>query len=153
MLGCQLIHMDSWLLGSTFAVSLGRRWFATILAAGWLLAAPPQAEKGREPAQGAEVSLTLVGDAAGTMFSASLRNQGSKPAFLVIGTITANDKWLCPSRIGLLITGLDGKARRSESSLGCNPSGVIGGRMDALIVPLPAGAVYSLPVLDLRRAS
>ena len=25
--------------------------------------------------------------------------------------------------------------------------------MDALIIPLPAGAVYSLPVLDLRRAA
>lgn len=73
--------------------------------------------------------------------------------FLVIGTIMANDKWLCPSRVELLITGPGGNLHRSESSFGCDPNGAIAGRLDPLIVPLPAGSAYSLPVLDLRGAA
>jgi hypothetical protein len=105
------------------------------------------------PGRDTGIALTLVGDATGPKYFAALRNSTAKPLFLVIGTITANDKWLCPSRIELLITGPDGKTHRSESSFGCNSSGAIGGRMDPLIIPLPAGAAYSLPVLDLRGAA
>lgn len=99
------------------------------------------------------VALTLATDETGLKYFASFHNYLTKPLFLVIGTITANDKWRCPSRIELLITGPNGKARHRESSLGCNPSGVIGGRMDALIIPLAAGAVYSLPIFDPRGAA
>lgn len=129
--------------------------FAIIVAAGCLLAEPSQAERNRErsdPGQDAGVTLALVADATGVKISASLRNQGAKTLFLVIGTITANDKWLCPDRIELLMTRPDGKAYRSDSSLGCNPSGGMAGRMDPFIIPLAAGASYSLPVLNLQRA-
>lgn len=75
------------------------------------------------------VALTLATDETGLKYFASFHNDLTKPLFLVIGTITANDKWLCPSRIELLITGPNRKARHRESSLGCNPSGVINGRL------------------------
>jgi len=71
------------------------------------------------------VALTLVGDEIGLKYFASFHNDLPKPLFLVIGTIMANDKWLCPSRIELLITGPSGKTRHQESSLGC-PNGVLG---------------------------
>ena len=98
----------------------------------------------------APVTLALVADATGQKYFASLHNEGTKPLFLVLGTIVANDKWLCPDRIEILITGLDGKAHKSSSSFGCYPSGVISGRLDPLIIPLAAGASYSLPALDLH---
>jgi hypothetical protein len=85
-------------------------------------------------------------------YLASFRNGGEKPVFLVIGTTMANDKWLCPERIELLVTAPGGKTHRSTSRVGCNPSGVVAGRLDPFTIPLAAGATYSLPVLDLRGA-
>jgi hypothetical protein len=127
--------------------------FAIIAATGCLLAEPSQAEMGRgrgDLGQDARVTLALVADATGAKYFASFQNEGAKPLFLVLGTIMANDKWLCPDTIELLITGPDGKVHRSRSSFGCNPSGVVAGRMDPLIIPLAAGASYSVPVLDLH---
>ncbi len=103
--------------------------------------------------QSAGVTLALVKGSTGANYSAAFRNQSAKPLFLVIGTIVANDKWLCPSNIKLLIVGPDGKARRSNSSFGCDRSGAMAGRMDPLIIPLAAGASYSLPVVDFKGAS
>lgn len=100
-------------------------------------------------AQDSRLTLALVPDAAGLTYVASLRNAGEKPLLLVLGTILANDKWICPDRIELFVTGPDGKTHKSKSNFGCNPSGVIGGRTDYLIISLAMGATYSLPVLDL----
>ena len=129
--------------------------FAMVAVTACLLAEPLRAEMGRRhggESQAAGVTLALASDATGAKYYASFRNEGAKPLFLVLGTITANDKWLCPDRIELLITGPDGKAHRSPSRFGCNPSGGIGGRMDPFVVPLAAGVSYSLPVLDLHGA-
>lgn len=131
-------------------------FLAISVAAGCSVAERSQVQRGpdrSDPGLDAGIAITLVGDASGQKYFASLRNGSTKPLFIVIGTIMANDKWLCPSQIELLITGPDGKAHRSESRFGCNPSGVIGGRMDPLIIPLAAGAAYSFPVLDLRQAA
>jgi hypothetical protein len=127
--------------------------FAIIMAAGCLIAQPSQtglSSRERRPRQDAGITLALAPDATGRKYLASLRNGGETPLFLVIGAIEANDKWLCPNMIELLVTGPDGKVQHSSSTLGCNPSGAIAGRLDPFAIPLAAGATYSLPVLNLR---
>ncbi len=127
-----------------------------LLAAGCQLARASQTALGNRDnnsGQSARVTLALARETTGLNYFALLRNEGEKPLFLVIGTIMANDKWLCPDRIELLIAGPDGKARSSRSSFGCNPSGGVAGRLDPLTIALAAGATYSLPVLELRGLS
>jgi hypothetical protein len=153
--GCPMTHMDLSSRCNRSKLRLTVCLFAIMTATGSLVAEQSHAEmdrRGGEVGRDAGLTLALTADATGTKYYASLRNDGAKPLFLVLGTITANDKWICPSRIELLITGPDRKTHRSPSSVGCDPSGGIAGRMDPFIIPLVAAASYAFPVLDLNGA-
>ena len=95
-----------------------------------------------------DILLTLVWDPNGSRFLAVLRNVSNGPKFLVLGRVEGNDTHVCPSQIELLVSAPDGKTTDERSQLGC-PWGVIGGRLDPFVVPLSAGASYSIPVLVL----
>ncbi len=77
-----------------------------------------------------------------------VRNIGAKDAVLNLGTMEANGMRQYPTAITLLLKdahGVEHHARLAE------PVGLIGGRIDALIVPLPSGASFMLP-LDVFRS-
>lgn len=91
------------------------------------------------------IRLDLVQEESGRKYQAVVSNSSAQPVFIVLGTIVGNDKELCPGRVELLLTGVDGKTRASHCELG-----VVGGRLDPMIVPLSVGAAYSLPIADLK---
>lgn len=75
-------------------------------------------------------------------FKVELRNAGKNDLILNLGIMLANDRKQYPNAIVLILTDQDGKSRRLE----LRDPAVIAGRMDPLIVPLPVGSSYSLPV-------
>jgi hypothetical protein len=72
-----------------------------------------------------------------------VRNTGEKDAVLNLGTMVGNGTWQYPTAITLLLRDANGKQHRAKLA---EPVGVIGGRLDALIVPLPRGASLKLPL-------
>jgi len=72
-----------------------------------------------------------------------VRNIAVKDVVLNLGTMEANGMRQYPTAITLLLKdahGVEHRARLAE------PVGVIGGRIDTLIVPLPSGASFMLPL-------
>ncbi|HZS27757.1 MAG TPA: hypothetical protein VFB76_11045 [Candidatus Angelobacter sp.] len=75
-------------------------------------------------------------------FRVELRNTGENDLILNLGIMLANGRKQYPNAIVLVLTDQDRKSRRLE----LRDPAAIGGRMDPLIVPLPVGSSYSLPV-------
>jgi len=72
-----------------------------------------------------------------------VRNTASKDAVLNLGIMLANGARQYPTAITLLLTDAEGKEHHAESA---EPLGIIGGRLDPFIVPLPSGASFKLPL-------
>src|SRR5262249_22021599 len=75
-------------------------------------------------------------------FRVELRSTGEDDQILNLGIMLANGRKQYPNAIVLIVTDAQGNSRRLE----LRGRGVIAGRMDPLIVPLPAGSSYYLPV-------
>ena len=75
-------------------------------------------------------------------FRVELRNVGENDLVLNLGVMLANGKRPYPNAIILTLTDAQGKSRRLDLR---DPS-FISGRVDPLVVPLPVGAVFSIPV-------
>ena len=73
-------------------------------------------------------------------FKVELQNSGPTPLILNVGMMLANGRELYPDRIRLQLAGPDKKVLHLQMIL---PTG-IAGRSDAMVVPLPSGASYSL---------
>jgi hypothetical protein len=74
-----------------------------------------------------------------------VRNTGAKDAILNLGTMVANGAQQYPTAISLVLKDANGKEHHAELA---EPMGVIGGRLDPLIVPLPRSASLRL-LLDI----
>lgn len=75
-------------------------------------------------------------------FRVELRNGGDHDLILNLGLMLANGRSQYPNAIALTIIDSQGKSRQFE----LKGPWYIAGRMDPLIVPLPAGSAFSLPV-------
>jgi len=89
------------------------------------------------------VALCLSRSAGPSGVTLELRNTGTKDAVLNLGIMLANGARQYPTAITLLSTDAEGKEHHAELD---EPAGVIGGRLDPFIVPLPSGASLKLPV-------
>lgn len=76
------------------------------------------------------------------LFRVELRNTGDQPLILNLGTMEANGRKQHASAIHLLLKEPDGTVLRVEPIV----AGVAQGRVDPLVVPLPAGATFTLRV-------
>ncbi|MGD1082855.1 MAG: hypothetical protein ABR881_31455 [Candidatus Sulfotelmatobacter sp.] len=72
-----------------------------------------------------------------------VRNTGPNDTVLNLGIMLANGSRQYPAAITLVLTDAEGKGHRAELA---EPPGVIGGRLDPFIVPLPSGASLKLPL-------
>jgi hypothetical protein len=75
-------------------------------------------------------------------FRVELRNLGARDLILNLGFTLSNGSKQYPSALVLMIIGPDRKARQFDL---IGPPGVAG-RMDPLVLPLPVGSTFSLPV-------
>lgn len=75
-------------------------------------------------------------------FRVELRNVGNDNLILNLGITLANGRQQYPKDIVLLVTDSQGKVRRFD----LREPHYVAGRVDPLIVPLPAGATFSIPV-------
>jgi len=79
-------------------------------------------------------------------FRVELSNEGRDDLILNLGSMIGNGRKQYASKIGLSLTDAGGKSRRLELM----PAGIVGGRVDPMIVPLPAGATFSV-LVDLEE--
>jgi hypothetical protein len=76
-------------------------------------------------------------------FRVELRNAGDNDLVVNLGTmLLAGPHRQYPDSIALILTDAQGKVRRFQASVGH----IVGGRPYALIVPLPHGSTFSVPV-------
>ncbi|HET9364087.1 MAG TPA: hypothetical protein VFP71_03770 [Candidatus Angelobacter sp.] len=99
-----------------------------------------------EPVSGLQMTISRAevekGVSKAPKFRVELRNAGKNDLILNLGIMLANGRKQYPNAIVLVLTDQDGKLRRLE----LRDPAVIAGRMDPLIVPLPVGSSYYLPV-------
>ena len=74
-------------------------------------------------------------------FRVALRNAGESDLILNLGFMLGNGKSQYPIAIVLMLTDAQGKLRRLE----LRGPAIIGGRMDPFVLPIPAGATFSIP--------
>ena len=75
-------------------------------------------------------------------FRVELQNAGQDDLILNLGIMLANGRKQYPKDIVLILTDSQGKARRFD----LRGPAFIAGRVDPLIVPLPVGSTFSIPV-------
>jgi hypothetical protein len=95
-----------------------------------------------------DLQLSIVRDsvqippAGRPKFRVELRNAGKNGLILNLGIALANGRKQYPKAIVLILTDSEGKAR----VLDLREPAVVGGRLDPMILQLPIGATFSLPV-------
>jgi hypothetical protein len=92
--------------------------------------------------QGGSLQLTLTQETSGPRFRAALQNAGDQPLILNLGIMLANGRKQYADRINLLLTDPRGKLLH----LAMMAPGSIAGRVDPMVVPLPAGATFTVPI-------
>ena len=112
-----------------------------------LLAAADQGPRASsQPNRGLEMNINLddsVQSGSQTpKFRVDIQNAGDHDLILNLGFMLANGRKQYPAAIVLTIIDMQGKARQFDL---VGP-GALAGRMDPLVVPLPAGSAFSLPV-------
>jgi hypothetical protein len=120
---------------------------ASLMVLGGLSAAlKPSAETWGEAVNGLQMTIYLE-RAQGVpskipKFRVELRNAAQKELVVNLGMMLANGKMQYPSAIVLVLTDAQGKSRR----LDLREPGAIAGRVDPLVLPVPIGATFSIPV-------
>jgi hypothetical protein len=75
-------------------------------------------------------------------FRVAFRNAGERDLILNLGVMLANGKRQYPNAVVLTLTDAQGKSRR----LDLREPAAVAGRVDPLVLPVPVGAVFSIPV-------
>jgi len=88
------------------------------------------------------IALCLAASTAPDSLVLEIRNEGSSDAVLELGVALANGAYQYPTAIRLTLTDSHGATHGAELA---QPA-VVAGRLDPLIVPLPAGAARRLPL-------
>jgi hypothetical protein len=114
--------------------------------AGSLSAGPQLGPANQGLRMNVRVESEEVGEGKVPKFRVELQNAEENDLVLNLGIMLANGRKQYPTEIVLILTDAQGKARRFDLR---GPAG-IAGRMDPLIVPLPAGSVFSISV-DLEK--
>ena len=118
------------------------RWAAFVVAMGLLTTLTSIAQ---EVQSGLRLSLSRVEQKSGRpLFRVKLENSGDRPLILNLGAMYGGQQYL--NAIHLLLAEADGKILYLQLLEG----GLIPGRIDPLIVPLPAGATFTFRV-DLTK--
>jgi hypothetical protein len=103
-----------------------------------------EAQSIRSPAQAQSaplrLTLTQAHDASGLLFRAALHNNGKQPLTLNLGYAFPYGKQY-PDAIHLWLTDARGKTLVLQLK-----GGVIGGRAEAMVIPLPPDATFDLPI-------
>ena len=95
---------------------------------------------------GGGLELSLIQEASPAHFRAELRNEGVQAVVLNLGFMLGNGREQYAYRIRLLLTGAHGEQLHLEMLM----PPTINGRVDTMVVPLPPGATFTLPI-DLRN--
>ena len=124
------------------------RLIAACLFAGALLVGPVEAEEFAGQAQTVEPPFRLAvrcERASDLVFRFILENVSDEPTAAVIGTILGNDKKYLPGPLGFTLR----RAGEADVNFDWFDPSVVGiaGRIDPWVIPLPAGASYSVRVL------
>jgi hypothetical protein len=75
-------------------------------------------------------------------FIVELRNAGESDLVLNVGMMLANGQKQYPNAVVLILTDAQGKTR----GLSLREPAAVGGRVDPLVLPIPVGATFSIPV-------
>lgn len=90
--------------------------------------------------------LSLIQEASPANFRAELRNEGVQALTLNLGMMLGNGRQQYADSIHLFLTGAHGEQFHLKMLL----PPTINGRVDTMVVPLPPGATFTLPI-DLRN--
>jgi hypothetical protein len=125
---------------------------STLLLASLLMLAGSAVAKRQSPPTWGEVvgglQMSIYPDQASRAdskppkFRVELRNVGESDLILNLGMMLANGKKQYPNAVVLTLIDAQGKSRHLDLS---EPFSV-GGRLDPLVLPLPTGAAFSIPV-------
>jgi hypothetical protein len=125
---------------------------STLLLASLLMLAGSAVAKRQSPPTWGEVvgglQMSIYPDQASRAdskppkFRVELRNVGESDLILNLGMMLANGKKQYPNAVVLTLIDAQGKSRR----LDLREPFAIGGRVDPLVLPIPAGATFSVPV-------
>jgi hypothetical protein len=88
------------------------------------------------------IALCLSRSASSDSLTLEIENEGARDAVLDIGVALANGTRQYPTAVHLILTDSGGVTHRAELA---EPA-VVGGRLDPLVLPLPAGAALRLPL-------
>jgi hypothetical protein len=110
--------------------------------AGSISAGPQSSQVNRELKMSVRLDAAAVGESKIPKFRVDLQNTGEGDLTLNLGIALANGRKQYPKDIVLLLTDSQGKARQFELR---EPT-YIAGRVDPLVVPLPVGSTFSIPV-------
>ena len=88
------------------------------------------------------LQLKLLQKAPGQLFSVELHNRGSQALILNLGMMLANGREQYPDKIRLQLTGPNNKLFHLEMT----GPGMIAGRIDPMVLPLPSGATFALMI-------
>ena len=145
---CQTLgQADSIEEGSVSSSKSGHKKLRIALVALVLLSVVDQSpQASSQPSRELEMTVHLDDTAQSQpklpKFRVELRNVGDHDLILNLGFTLANGRKQYPNAIVLTIVDTQGKARQFDL---IGPAGVAG-RLDPLILPLPAGSTFSLPV-------
>jgi hypothetical protein len=117
-----------------------------LLALALIASGTPHVQAQEKSANAPQLAIRRLPEASNARFQVQLRNPTDHDLMLDIGTVLGSVQ--VPRRIQLFLTGKDGRTLQVEPLRG--NAGIIGGRVDPMLLPLPAGASYSFPV-DLKN--
>jgi hypothetical protein len=130
--------------------------FSVVLVASLLLLGGSRAALRSSPQASAEtvggLQMTIHldqadgGQSKAPKFRVELRDAGETDLILNLGVMLANGRKQYPRYVVLTLTDSQGKSRR----LDLKEPWFVAGRMDPLVVPLPVGSTFSIPV-DLEK--
>jgi len=123
---------------------------SALVASALLLVDSSSAQRPRRPTWGEAVNglqMSIALDPAKSApsktpkFIVALRNAGESDLILNLGFMLGNGKSQYPIAVVLMLTDAQEKSRRLE----LRGPAIIGGRMDPFVLPIPAGATFSIP--------
>ncbi|MFY9803413.1 MAG: hypothetical protein WA211_09780 [Candidatus Acidiferrales bacterium] len=134
-------------LPTTFQKVIGGVLFASfVLLGGKATALKPYLQASGEAVSG--LQMTIYRERAASVpgkapkFRIELRDAGENDLVLNLGMMLANGRKQYPDAVVLILTDAQAKSRRLDL---IGPGG-IAGRVDPFVLPLPAGATFSIPV-------
>src|SRR5277367_5583336 len=117
-----------------------------LLLAGSSAALKPSPQTWGDPVNGLQMAISLDqaegAQSKAPKFKVELHNAGESDLILNLGIMLANGKKQYPNAVVLTLIDAQGKSRQ----LDLREPFSVGGRLDPLVLPIPAGAAFYIPV-------